>query len=55
VPYLQLKRPQAELALNLDKQRSKLKLNDPNRKALWEADKILMASYNQRGVKQEAK
>lgn len=50
LPYLQIKKPQAELALSF--QSRKVKRHAPlseNENILEEADRILMSSYNKRG------
>lgn len=50
LPYLQIKRPQAELALSFQKRRGLPSIKRaPEAKILDEADKILMSQYNHRG------
>lgn len=48
LPYLQLKRPQAELAIKFQQRRTPSKRND-TQKILDEADFILMRGMNKRG------
>jgi len=50
LPYLQLKRPQAELGIKFQRERKKFAKRSEKEKALDEADKILMGKYNQRGI-----
>ena len=49
LPYLQIKRPQAELAIEFQKRRINGKSISPQVKILDEADTILMSKYNKRG------
>jgi hypothetical protein len=52
LPYLRMKRPQAELALKFQNRR-KYRGHQPMPESDWaldEADKILMTSYNKRGI-----
>jgi len=51
LPYLQMKRPQAELAIEFQARRQKFLHLKPEAKVLDEANIILMRSYNQRGIK----
>ena len=53
LPYLQIKRPQAELAIRFQNRRQRYKIRNEQAWFLDEEDKVLMASYNKRG-KQEA-
>ena len=48
LPYLQLKHPQAELALSYQKRRIKGHRNEQSA-ILDQADRLLMSSYNKRG------
>ena len=46
LPYLQIKRPQAELALSYQLRRHHCGIKTDNERILDEADRILMKSYN---------
>ncbi len=46
MPYLQIKRPQAELALSYQSRRHHCGIKTDNERVLDEADRILMKSYN---------
>jgi len=48
-PYLQLKRPQAELALSFQSRKRKCSHLTDEQRVLEEADRILMKSYNKKG------
>lgn len=52
LPYLQLKRPQAELALEFTKRKHYRGKTDKER-AIEEAEHILMRSYNKKGLKEK--
>ena len=54
LPYLQIKRPQAKLAIQFQKRRKTYKRFNLQARIWDEADKICMANYNKRG-KQEVR
>lgn len=49
LPYLQLKKSQAELAIKFQKNRKRGRYSDEKQVALEEADRILMSSMNKKG------
>lgn len=55
MPYLQLKRPQAELGLRFQARRTNLGRSDKKKTVLDEAEKIVMGRLNQRGVNSKEK
>jgi len=53
IPYLQIKYPQAELAIKFQNRRHKGAAITPEAKLLNETDRILMSNYNKRGKLEE--
>ena len=50
LPYLNLKRPQAELSISFQSRRHRgAHLNDKEYRVLAEADRVVMAAFNKRG------
>ena len=52
IPYLQLKRPHAELAISYQSRKHRCNYLSNEERVLDQADRILMKSYNKRGKKE---